>query len=799
MFNRNILSIPESAALLTVFFRSDNFSYRWSKPLHFTSRAVIVCLGFILLYSSCIHADTGSVKSLMGKKRPTIALVLAGGGAKGAAHVGVLKVLEEMRIPVDIITGTSMGAYIGGLYASGKTAEQIEQNISSMDWNSGYRDSVNRVQRHVREKEFKDQYRLDADLGFRLDTLDIRVPKGMIQGQNMLRIIRQAAGNISRLDSFDLLPIRYRAVATDIATLKPVVLDHGYLVDAFMASMSVPGVLPPYEVEGQLLVDGGVTNNMPVDVAKSLGADIVIAVDISTDYKDVEQFTTIITVADQLTNYLVRQSSQKQAQELEDNDIYLKPDVGNMETVEFKRIGEAYQKGYAAAQQVAAKLKRLSLPAGEYQSYREYITQQTLPYIKNNQLTLSRIELVNKTHYSDKVLLAMLDIPLSQPVSSSLIERNIRQLYALDRFELIHYDIEQDVSGQKLIVQVREKSWGPNYLTFRLALEDDFNNQSRYSVGVANDFTNLDDLGSEFRVKMEMGTDRRISVEYFHPISNDRTVFSTTSVTYQNEQRKFSDEDMEEVGISASENYFPVSYVELVGELALGYQYNPWDEFKLGLRATDGEASLSTLPSWGDMAYQRKGVFARYRFDSLDNHQFPGHGVYLDIDYMRSKDTATSVQNSVSEKTSGWGYEYSASVIAARSYLRHTLVGRAEYAGVCGSQDFTYPIHPLSIGGFLNLSGIPSNSLNGLNKAYTSLIYRYRWFDNDFGLFTSPVYLGGAYEYGGVWSKSNQTPLFQAGVVFIGIDSPVGPVMFGYGRTENNYGSVYLAVGASFK
>ena len=214
------------------------------------------------------------------EQRPKVALVLAGGGAKGAAHIGVLKALEELKVPIDIITGTSMGAFIGGLYATGMSADEIESFIDTVDWNGGYRDRVDRSERRVQDKEYEDRYQLTTDLGLEWD--QIRSGVGIVRGQGMLTLLRETVGNLPPFASFDELVIPYRAVATDIVDLKPVVLDSGYLVDVMMASMSVPGALPPYNINGRLLVDGGVTNNMPVDIARKLGADIVIAVDIST-------------------------------------------------------------------------------------------------------------------------------------------------------------------------------------------------------------------------------------------------------------------------------------------------------------------------------------------------------------------------------------------------------------------------------------------------------------------------------------------------------------------------------------
>ena len=177
-----------------------------------------------------------------GSTRPTIAVVLAGGGAKGAAHIGVLQALEEMHIPVDIVTGTSMGSYVGGLYALGMSAEEIQKTLQNIDWNTGYNDRVSRSERRVRDKEYDDRYQLHTDLGLRW--LEVKVPKGVVQGQNMLQILRQSTGNLPAFESFDDLPVHYRAVATDIVNLEPVVLEDGEIVDAMMASMSVLGALP---------------------------------------------------------------------------------------------------------------------------------------------------------------------------------------------------------------------------------------------------------------------------------------------------------------------------------------------------------------------------------------------------------------------------------------------------------------------------------------------------------------------------------------------------------------------------
>ncbi|MCW8332276.1 patatin-like phospholipase family protein [Vibrio sp. DBSS07] len=736
------------------------------------------------------------------KERPKVAVVLAGGGAKGAAHIGVLKALEELRIPVDIITGTSMGAYVGGLYATGMSADEIESFIYSVEWNDGYRDRVSRSDRRVRDKEYEDRYQINTDLG--LSWGEMRAPKGVVQGQNMLRILRETSGNLPALDSFDELAIPYRSVATDIIDLKPVVLGKGHLVDAMMASMSVPGALPPYEIDGQLLVDGGVTNNMPVDVARELGADIIIAVDISSDYKDEEEFTTYLTVANQLSNYLVRRSTQQQAETLTDKDVYLHPDVGGMQTTEFAKMPDAYKEGVEIAMEQQERLVQLSVSSKEYQRYVEAKQQARKKLTYGDEVVVDQVVINNNTHYSDELLAQRLNLQAGKRHTTEEIEKSVQSLYALDRFELITYEYAQDEEGNnQLVVDVNEKSWGPNYVNFRFFLEDDFSTDSQYSIGISTNFTDLNDNGAELRTNLDMGTDKLIEAQLYSPLLSSQKAFTTLGIKYSNDKRNAPIGGFEDTSLEATKDYLPMTYTEWGAEFALGYQNALWNELKLGVRYVDGEAELSSLPSYLDMEYMRIGGFTSFRIDTLNDFSLPTRGIYLNLEYMVSHDTVDGSTAGISaEESEDTVHEISARFIGAKSIKRHTLVANLDY-GVVQSKNSSVPINPKEIGGFLNLSGIPRNSLIGQNKVFSSLMYRYRWFDNDFGIFTSPFYVGTSIEYGGVWSDPdidlNEAPLYLAGSVFAGVDSPVGPIMLGYGRTEDNFSSVYLIIGTTFK
>ncbi|HCG8184898.1 TPA: patatin-like phospholipase family protein [Vibrio parahaemolyticus] len=759
---------------------------------------------YFALWVSLFLIATPSVAQVKNEDTPTrpkVAVVLAGGGAKGAAHIGVLKALEEMHIPVDIITGTSMGAYVGGLYATGMSADEIESFIYSVDWNSGYRDRVDRSQRRVRDKEYEDRYQITTDLGLRFG--EVRAPTGVVQGQNMLRVLRETTGNLGRFDSFDELAIPYRSVATDILELDEVVIGNGYLVDAMMASMSVPGALPPYKLNGHMLVDGGVVNNMPVDVARAMGADVVIAVDISTDYKTEDDFTGLFTVADQLSNYLVRRSTQQQVETLQEHDVYIRPNVGQMETVEFDKMPWAFQSGYDITKEMESKLAGLRLSNAEYQKYIDHKQEVRKKLVYGDDRVVDEIVIVNNTHYSDVLLTNRLELETGRKNETAEIEKAVENLYALDRFELITYHFEEVDGSNLLVFDVNEKSWGPNYLNFRFFLEDDFDTDSQYGIGMSTNFTNLNSHGAEMALNVEMGTDKLIEAELYSPVLSSQEFFVAGKVAYSSEGRNLpvSDDDS---SLSSVNDFLPVSYTEFVSEIAIGIQPTLWQELRLGGRYSSGSIELSTLASVGNLDFERRGLFANYRLDTLDDFAFPTRGLLVDLEYLVSHDTSPEEigQSKPKDIVEDTVYEIDARFKGAMSYQRHTLVGQAEYSFV-QSKNSSITLDPRELGGFLHLSGIPRNSLIGQNLFFSSLVYRYKWFDNDFGLFEAPVYVGASLEHGGTWSdndlKLNEAPLYNAASIFFGVDSPIGPIMLAYGRTEQDMEAVYLIVGTSFK
>ncbi len=305
-------------------------------------------------------------------------------------------------------------------------------------------------------------------------------------------------------------------------------------------------------------------------------------------------------------------------------------------------------------------------------------------------------------------------------------------------------------------------------------------------------------------INLEMGTDKLAEAEFYSPILFGQELFATAKATYSSEKRSIPYSDFDEPPLESAYDYFPITYSQFIGEVALGYQPTLWQELKLGTRYAKGDMQLTTFQFIGSSNFERLGAFVQYRLDTLDNYALPTRGAYLDIEYLVSHDESPEIFESdfTGQSQSDTVHELSLAARVATTYKRHTLVGSADYEVVQSKNNYI-PLDPKAIGGFLNLSGIPRNSLIGQNKFFTSLVYRYRWFDNDFGMFEAPVYLGASLEHGGVWSDTtltlSQAPLYNAASVFAGIDSPIGPIMFGYGRTESDLDAFYLIIGTSFR
>ena len=312
--------------------------------------------------NSC--ADEGASTPSM---RPKIGLVLGGGGAKGASHVGVLKVIEELRIPIDMVAGTSMGAIVAGLYASGLSPDEIGREMREMPWDDIFDDEPPRPDRPFRRKQDDEDYLVKRKPGVRDGK--IKLPLGVIQGQKFALALNRLTLPVADVTDFDDLPVPFRAVASDIETGEKVVLGEGNLARSIHASMAVPGAFGPVEIDGRLLVDGGISDNLPIDVARDMGADVVIVVDLSEGLKTAEEITSVLSMLGQLSALLTVRNVQEQLATLRPADVYIKPDLRDVKSTSFDKVAEAIGYGEEAARAVERQLLQYGSSPRVYEAY----------------------------------------------------------------------------------------------------------------------------------------------------------------------------------------------------------------------------------------------------------------------------------------------------------------------------------------------------------------------------------------------------------------------------------------------
>ena len=372
-------------------------------------------------------------------KRPRIGLVLGGGGARGAAHVGVLKVLEEMRIPVDYVVGTSMGSIVGGLYASGMTPQEIEREILAMDWDDLFKDEPDRADRSFRRKRDDDNYAFKAKPGFNDGKL--QVPLAYIRGQKFDLALNRLMLPVIDVKNFDNLSIPYRAVAADLETGKAVVLGSGSLPKAIRASMAVPAAFDPVEIDGRLLVDGGIANNVPVSVARDMGAEVFIVVDVGSGLASRDKIKSALDVSGQLANFMFTLNSEQQLKSLTARDVLVRPALGDIGGGSFDRAAEAIPIGEASARAAREALLRYSVGPEEYA---RHLAQRG--YGRPGPSVIEFVRIENHSRVSDAIIADKISIKPGQPLDVTQLEQDIGTIYGLEIFESVRYDLVREAS-----------------------------------------------------------------------------------------------------------------------------------------------------------------------------------------------------------------------------------------------------------------------------------------------------------------------------------------------------------------
>ena len=704
-------------------------------------------------------------------ERPRIGLVLSGGGARGAAHVGVLKVIEELKVPIDVITGTSMGAIIGGLYASGMSAAEIEKALGEIDWHDVLHDDTNRSELTFRRKQEDQEFLVRSAVGFNDGEIDL--PTGLLEGQKLLLVLKRLTLPVAGIGDFDELPIPFRAVATDISTGEAVVLGKGDLALAMRASASIPSVFSTVEMDGKLLVDGGVSDNLPVQVARDLGAEVLIVVDISTPLSSREQIVNALAVVDQLTTIMTRRNTERSLASLTERDILLVPDLGDITTTSFTRSMEAVPKGEAAARAQAARLAALGVSQADYLAWRR---DHGRPAVQRA-ARLAFVRIDNDSRLSDEVVAAHLDLRPGAPLDLDHLQRAIGRLYGMDLFKSVTYTLVEEGGEAGVIVHVKEKPWGPNYLQGGLRFQGDWNSGSSFNVGASYTRTAINPLGGEFRAIVEVGESQRLFGEFYQPLSVRHPWFVNPFVEFHRFPIGFY-QDGEEIAS------YHLSRIRLA--LEAGKELGNWGELRLGYRYAHGELDRRIgSPEYPEGRFHEGMLFVQLAVDTLDNLYFPTRGRRGELRYSWYDD-ALGGDDSFQQLSGFW--------TQAAGLGRNTLLLHGRFGYTFDDDAALYGLHFL--GGFLNLSGFDRYELAGQHLLYGYLGFQRR-LDEDSIV---PIYLGGTLEAGNVWQRSEEIgdDWLLASSLYLGLDTYIGPLYLGFTLAEEGHNTAFLYLGAPF-
>ena len=717
-------------------------------------------------------ATTPAPVTKPGGARPKICLVLSGGGARGAAHVGVLKKLEELRVPVDCVVGTSMGSIVGASYASGATLAEMDEVLRRLNTRLLFKDLPPREERAVRLKRDDALNLAPAEVG--LGSEGLLLPKGLVSGVQLEAVLRELS-KARGFRRFDELPIPYRAVATDLVTGKAVVIREGELATAMRASMSVPGAVEPVRLGDRLLVDGGLTNNLPVDVARSMGAEVVIAVNLGTPLLRPEQLNSIVGVTGQMVNILTEQNVQASLASLKPTDILIVPKLDDFSAGDFDHLPDAVPTGVAATQAVADLLAPYSVPPEEYARWNA--RRQAVP--PATATVVDEIRFRDMKRVNPEVARQVLQTREGEPIDQKVLDRDLQRLFGTGDFEHVSYSLIEEPGKRILSVDAVEKSWGPNYLRAGLGLTTDFTGDAFFNVLASYRKTWLNQLGAEWRIDAQVGRTSRLYTELYQPLQRGPGLFVAP---YALVERRTTDVFQGEQRIATFDGK------DLAYGIALGAQLTRYGEVRLGLESRRQRSSLDTGPAIFDTEranLDSTSITLRAVLDQLDSVNFPRAGYAASLDLTSAR------------KDLGGDADYTRLDLAGafvHSFGEHTI----QVAGKLGRRLGSDPLPPAQLfqfGGFLQLSGLPTGALIGEDLRFARVVYMNRL--ARFSLLDG-VYAGASLEIGRMSKPllpNNDLGTLRAGALLLGVDTPIGPLYFGYGRASKGFDSFYLFLG----
>lgn len=565
------------------------------------------------------------------QNKPKVGLVLSGGGAKGLAHIGALKVIEEAGVKIDYIGGTSMGAIVGALYASGYTAIELDSIFKTTDFSKLIQDDVPRGAKTFYEKDDSERYAL----GLPFDNFKVAFPQAISGGQNIYNEFVRLLYHVKDVKNFNQLPIPFLCIATNVETGEAVLLDKGYLPEAIMASGTFPSLFEPSELNGKILIDGGVVNNYPIDEVKALGADVIIGVDVQDELSNREALSSATEILLQINNY---RTVNDMVTKKEKTDIYIKPNIEGFSVIAFDKGNEIIDRGEKAAQKKLGELKKVALTT------QKSVLKKNSAVVADS-LTINRLIINGNDTYTRGYIKGKLRFNLANKISFDKLKRGINNLAATGNFKAIRYQLVSNGLGTDLILKLKEK---PTKMFIKMGAHYDDLYKSAALINLTRkNFLFKDDVAS---FDLIVGDHVRYNMQYYV----DKGFYWSFGINSM-----FNDFD-QEIDFDLIRSNFEVVDDPNIGEISLDvtdltnqiYLQTVLREefaFSLGLEhkllrystrtinnlpMDDPETALSPLA--GRTVFEDSNYFSTYgrlTFDTYDDRYFPTKGLFFDGDF----------------------------------------------------------------------------------------------------------------------------------------------------------------------
>jgi NTE family protein len=582
--------------------------------------------GCLLSCAAGFAADTDSSQpsAAATTERPRIGLVLAGGGAKGGAHVGVLKVLEEMRVPIDCIAGTSMGALVGAGYASGIPAPALQQFLTEIDWKSVVGGLGQRDLQPIEQKRAGVTYSNNLELG--LKDKRVVVPSGIVNTAGIEDLLRTYVARARMQSSFDRLPIPFRAVATDMITGEMVVLDKGDLATAMRASMAIPGAFAPVATDQYILADGGMVRNIPVDVARELCADVVIVVNLVEPSARREKLQSATQLLSRSTDVMLQANETLQLRTLTERDVRIDVEMGDIGTADFERVPETIPLGEAATRAAADRLARLAVPESEYLAWRQKVTASQDIEARLAGVRYEGLERVNPAYLEQQA-----QVRAGDTVDTAKISAEAQRMSALQEFESVEYRLTGDPAKPTLAWLPREKRIGPDYLKFDLGMYTSAGGDIAFAIYAKHNRTWLNALGGEWRNEVQLGSENLLATSLYQPLDVGQRFFVEPRLMWsRNWEYVFLD----------GERLARYKLSDLGGSLDTGVNLGKRAQLRVGYLFTQRDVDVNTgSPLMPEGERDDAGLSASFTFDSRDTPFNATRGGAAALEYFRSDDS----------------------------------------------------------------------------------------------------------------------------------------------------------------